>query len=167
VPTGQSWIYEIKYDGYRTLVSADGADVRCYSRRGLDGTDRFGSVPPAIAALKLHGALIDGEMVLMDDDGRTSFASLQDALKRHGAGIRYVAFDLLALDGRDLRGAPLIERKQRLAKLLAKPDPSLIYSAHVEDRGAELLQSLCRRNYEGIVAKRADKPYRSAAAWTR
>jgi bifunctional non-homologous end joining protein LigD len=161
VPAGPGWVYEIKYDGYRTQVTADGATVHCYSRRGLDWTARFGGVPKAIAALKLRGAVLDGEMVIMDDERRTSFGGLQDALKGSGAAIRYVAFDLLAHDGQDLRRLPLLERKERLAKLLPKASPYLMYSAHVEDEGAKLLRSLCSRKFEGIIAKRGDKPYRS------
>ncbi len=161
VPTAAGWIYELKFDGYRTLVRADGKAVRCFTRTGLDWTDRYGAVPKAIAALRLRGTLLDGEMVVIDPEGHTSFAALQEALKQGGAGIAFCAFDLLFHDGKDLRALPLVERKTRLERLLARPDPSLIYSAHLEGRGDELLRSLCRRKFEGLIAKRGDRPYRS------
>ncbi|TXL72577.1 hypothetical protein FHP25_25100 [Vineibacter terrae] len=161
VPAGKAWVYEIKYDGYRTLVAADGPAVRCYSRTGLDWTGRYPAAALAIAALKLRDALLDGEMAVFDADGRTSFAGLQDALKRGGANIAFCAFDLLRCDGEDLRRRPLVERKARLAELLDGAPASLIYSAHLDKGGARLHSSLCRRGYEGIVAKRGDKPYAS------
>ena len=149
VPTAAGWIYEIKYDGYRTLVAASGKTVTCYSRNGLDWTHRYGAAPAAIAALNLRGALIDGEMAVYDKEGRTSFEALHEALKRGGAGIAFCAFDLLALNGEDLRSLPLVERKKRLESILRGASASVIYSAHVDRDGDKLLASLCRRRFEG------------------
>ena len=161
VPTAAGWVYEIKFDGYRTLIAASGNVVRCYSRRGLNWTSRFGAVPAAIAALGLRGALLDGEMAVLDQDGRSSFSALHEALKAGGSGITFCAFDLLYLDGEDLRGLPLEQRKRRLEKILAGAGPSITYSAHMTARGDELHRALCNQRFEGIIAKRSDKPYRS------
>ena len=106
VPTAAGWVYEIKFDGYRTLIAANGGIVRCYSRRGLNWTTRFGAVPRAIAALDLRGALLDGEMVVIGPGRRTSFSGLHEALKSNGAGLAFVAFDLLFDAGKDLRPLP-------------------------------------------------------------
>jgi bifunctional non-homologous end joining protein LigD len=97
-------------------------------------------------------------MAVLEQDGRTSFSALHEALKAGGRGITFCAFDLLYLDGQDLRGWPLEQRKRRLEKLLAGAGPSITYSAHVTARGDELYRLLCNQRFEGLIAKRADKP---------
>jgi bifunctional non-homologous end joining protein LigD len=162
-PTGPHWIFEVKLDGYRTIAAADGKTVRCYSRTGLDWTDRFGAVPATIAKLGLKGALLDGEMVVVDEKGRTSFGALQEALTAGGAGISYFVFDLLAERGDDLRSLPLLERKNRLRDLLARAPKGgpVLFGEHMMGDGAAILRRLCELGTEGIIAKRADRPYRS------
>ena len=163
VPMGDKWLFEIKFDGYRILTTADGDEVRCYTRNGLDWTARFGGLPTAIAKLGLDRVLLDGELVAIDTDGRSNFSLLQEALSQGGKGLSYFVFDLLFAGGDDLRDLPLIERKNRLKKLLAgsgKHGPVFL-SDHLDGDGRSMLKTLCNKNFEGIIAKRADRPYRS------
>ena len=168
VPTGNDWLHEIKYDGYRALIAASGEKVRLYTRNGLDWTDKFGSLMASIAALELPPCLIDGEVVALDGNGNPDFSTLQNALKRgHGEEdadhpLHLFAFDLLSLDGQDLKSLTTIERKERLEALLAHADTPIHVSDHVLGAGETLFQSLCEAGQEGIISKRADAPYRSA-----
>lgn len=168
VPTGNDWLHEIKYDGYRALIAASGDKVCLYTRNGLDWTDKFRPLVGAIAALNLPPCLIDGEVVALDGDGNPDFSTLQNALKRgHGEEdadhpLHLFAFDLLSLDGQDVRGLSTIERKERLEALLAAAEPPIHMSDHVLGAGEALFGSLCDAGQEGIISKRADAPYRSA-----
>ncbi|SOB80030.1 ATP-dependent DNA ligase LigD phosphoesterase module /ATP-dependent DNA ligase LigD polymerase module [Sphingomonas guangdongensis] len=159
VPGGTGWLHEVKYDGYRALLSVSGGEVRAYTRHGLDWTDRFGPVVEAVAALDLPPCLLDGEVVALDKDGRPNFSALQSALKS-GAPLHYFAFDLLEQDGEDLTGLSNRDRKERLATLLEGASEPIHYAEHIETSGEALYESLCREGYEGIVSKRADAPYR-------
>ena len=114
VPTGERWIHEIKYDGYRTLVAIGGGAAKAYTRSGLDWSHRFAPLLQEAATLDVRSALIDGEAVVVDEQGRSSFQKLQTALKGDPGAIVYYGFDLLSLDGEDLTGLPLIERKEKL-----------------------------------------------------
>lgn len=113
VPAGSGWLHEMKYDGYRLLIAVGGGEARAYTRSGLDWSDRFASLLAEAQRLKVETALIDGEAVVLDADGRSNFQSLQNALKGSADTIDYFAFDLLELDGEDLTGLPLTERKAR------------------------------------------------------
>ena len=162
-PEGEGWVFEVKFDGYRTEIAASGADVRAYTRSGLDWTERF---PPIIAAAKsldLNGVLMDGEVVVMDAEGRSSFGALQNTLQAGRGPLVYMAFDLLHEGKTDWRSQPLTARKQRLAELLAPAarDGVLIYSDHVAEHGAEMLDMAREKKLEGIIAKRGDRPYRA------
>ncbi len=159
VPAGSGWLHEVKFDGYRALVAVAGDTVKAYTRHGLDWTDRFAPVVTAIAKLGLGSALIDGEVVALDKDGRPSFSALQSALKTGGA-LHYFAFDLLEQDGEDLTPLPNVARKDRLAALLADAAPPIHYAEHIASGGEKLFETLCGQGYEGIVSKRADAPYR-------
>jgi bifunctional non-homologous end joining protein LigD len=163
VPAGEKWLFEIKFDGYRILTAASGDEVRCYTRNGLDWTARFGSLPDAIANLDLDRALLDGELVAIDEDGRSNFSALQEALSQGGTGLSYFVFDLLFAGGKDLRPLPLIERKERLKTLLgsAGKQGPVFLSDHVRADGRSMLRTLRKKGFEGIIAKRADRPYRS------
>lgn len=159
-PDGAGWIHETKYDGYRCLLAIGGGRVICYTRRGHDWTERFASLIGPALKLPLESALIDGEAMVLDEEGRSNFALMQNALKT-GAPLVYVAFDLLWLDGADLRRLPLIERKRRLRAILGRRRTGrLRFSEHLEGRGADILKRLCAAGYEGIVSKRKDAPYR-------
>ena len=162
VPSGNQWLHEIKYDGYRALIAVAGDKVVIHTRTGLDWTDRFPDVAEAIAALDLPPALIDGEIVKLDTDGNPSFSALQTALKAGKGGFTLFAFDLLSLDGEDLTGRPNIERKERLAALLPDDDDVVRLSDHVIGAGEKLFAAMCKAGQEGIISKRADAPYRSA-----
>lgn len=167
VPTGNDWLHEIKYDGYRALIAVSGDKVKLHTRNGLDWTDKFALLTDAIAALDLPPCLIDGEVVALDGNGNPDFSTLQKALKRgHGqedpAHPRHLfAFDLLSLDGQDLKGLTTIERKERLESLLGRAEPPIHVSDHVLGAGETLFRSLCEAGQEGIISKRADAPYRS------
>ena len=114
-PDGDSWIHEIKFNGYRTAGRIEGGKVRMLTRRGLDWTARFQPIARALAELPLREAYLDGEIAVLAADGVTSFAALEEALsRRQGSRLTYHVFDLLHLDGQDLTGFPLLERKRLL-----------------------------------------------------
>lgn len=161
VPAGDGWLFEMKYDGYRCLAAIKGEDVRLYTRNGLDWTEQFGALVEPLQKLKLGSALIDGEICAFDAKGRTDFSTLKNALS-DGGRLEYFAFDLLEHDGKDLTKRPLVERKEALAKLLgkaARKDP-VQFSSHVIGHGQKVLDALCRDGHEGVIAKRANDPYR-------
>ena len=169
-PSGAGWVHEIKFDGYRIQARLDHGEVRLLTRKGLDWAGKFPNVAAAVAKLPAETALIDGEIVVEDERGLSNFSMLQVALKegRRDAFVYYV-FDLLHLDGRDLRELPLIERKAELKRLIdaAKAAGNTIrYSEHFDEDGALVLQQACRMTLEGIVSKRADAPYRSGRVET-
>ncbi|BBD99473.1 DNA ligase D [Sphingobium amiense] len=167
VPAGNEWMHEIKYDGYRAIVAVAGDKVRVSTRNGLDWTDKFGPLVRAIAALDLPPALIDGEIVAFGPDGNPSFSALQEVLKRgHGSQredtpFHFFAFDLLSLEGKDMKKLPQIERKERLEALLRDASPPVMVADHVIGAGDKLYRSLCGAGQEGIIAKRIDAPYRA------
>lgn len=168
-PSGQEWLHEIKLDGYRCQVRLVRGEVTIHTRGGHDWTDRFRALANAAAALPARDALFDGEIVVLDGGGVSSFAALKEALHtgRQDDMVLY-AFDLLHLDGADLRSLPLLERKRRLEDFIsAAPDSSrLRYSDHVLSDGPHIVRQACRLGAEGIVSKRTDAPYRSGRSRT-
>jgi bifunctional non-homologous end joining protein LigD len=168
-PDGPEWIHEQKFDGYRILADKTGGEVRLYSRRFNDWTTEFPSVAQAVAKLPCERALIDGEVAAVLPDGRTSFQALQNAFSGTGANLCYFVFDLLAVDGEDLRARSLIERKQRLQDLVRKKPGVIRYSDHVEGSGRKFFDLACKRGLEGIVSKRRDSPYSGGrgGAWLK
>jgi len=159
VPPGSNWMHEIKYDGYRTLIAVGGGKARAYTRTGLDWSDRFAPIVRAAADLE-GSALIDGEVVALDKDGRPSFQALQASLKDGSGNLAYFAFDLLTLDGEDLTALPNLDRKERLKGLLVDAPEAIRFSDHVLGNGEKLFDSLCKQGLEGVVSKRIDAPYR-------
>jgi len=163
-PDSQGWVHEIKFDGYRIQACIAGDSVALKTRTGLDWTTKFETVQAACLALSGHDVILDGEIASIDETGASSFSALQDDLKsgRQDRMVYYV-FDLLHLDGYDLTGAPLVERKRALAELLAElpKDGAIRLSEHFEEDGATMLKHACNLHLEGIVSKRADGPYRS------
>lgn len=161
VPAGEGWLFEMKYDGYRCLAAVNGESVRLYTRNGLDWTEQFRALVGPFQNLKLKSALIDGEICAFDEKGRTDFSTLKSVLS-NGGRLEFFAFDLLETNGKDLTGLPLIERKAKLEKLLAGPgrEEPIQYSSHVRQHGQAVLDALCRDGHEGVIAKRADAPYR-------
>lgn len=162
-PAGADWLHEIKFDGYRLQARIEGADLRLLTRSGLDWTARFGTaIPAALRALGAESALIDGEIVVEAHGGASDFSALQaDLSAGREDRFAFYLFDLLYLDGRDLRALPLIERKGMLDALLLGAPAPLRYSSHFGERGALVLRHACRLSLEGIISKRADAPYRS------
>lgn len=166
VPPGDRWVHEMKFDGYRTLIAVGGGEGRAYTRSGLDWSDRFASIIGDAVDLKAGSALIDGEAVVVDAQGKTSFQALQAALKGDPGQILYYAFDLLALDGEDLTSKPLLERKERLAALIGEGTAHIRYSDHIVGRGEELFDSFCGAGLEGVISKRADARYSGSRSGT-
>jgi bifunctional non-homologous end joining protein LigD len=162
VPEGPDWVFEMKYDGYRCLAALAGDGVRLYTRSGLDWTEKFAAVVPALQAIGAGSALIDGELCAFDENGRTDFSTLKDHLS-NGGPLTFFAFDLLSLDGTDLRKKPLVERKARLEQLLGKAETgSLVqFSTHVTGNGQKVFDAVCRGRHEGIIAKDGTAPYQS------
>lgn len=163
-PKGAAWLHEIKYDGYRLQIAADRDAVRIFTRTGLDWTAKFKPLADAVARLSLDRALLDGEAVVVDAAGRTSFSALQAVLRdAKGRGVTYFAFDLLAYAGEDLTATPLTLRKARLRTALAAADAAgpLYFSDHVRGDGAAMLAQVCARGLEGVVSKRADAAYQA------
>src|SRR5215831_8957593 len=160
-PSGPGWLHEIKHDGFRILARRDGAGVRLLTRRGNDFTARFPLVASAVAALQARSCLIDGEAIVCDDNGLAVF----DLIRGHGSKTSAVlcAFDLLELDGRDLRRRPIEERKGLLAKLLRDRDSdlSIVLNQIYEGDGEIVFSLACKLGYEGIVSKRLGSTYRS------
>ena len=163
-PDGEEWVHEIKFDGYRTQARLNGGKVMLSTRSGLDWTARFPSIAAALKAFPATQAVLDGEIVSEGKDGISDFSALQDDLKsgRHDRLVYYV-FDILYLDGFDLTGAALTDRKRALADLFeAVPQDSVVrLSEQFETSGPLLLKHACRMHLEGIVSKRSGAPYRS------
>ncbi|RWA66736.1 DNA ligase D [Mesorhizobium sp.] len=162
VPAGDRWLHEMKYDGYRILVAVGSGQARAYTRSGLDWSHRFPSILSEASKLKVGSALIDGEAVVVDANGRSNFQALQNALKGAPSTIDFYAFDLLQLDGEDLTRRPLLDRKEKLQAILPAKNPVLRYSDHILGRGEELLERFCAAGLEGVVSKLSDSPYVAA-----
>jgi bifunctional non-homologous end joining protein LigD len=171
-PEGPRWAYEIKHDGFRFVCRRDGDGVRVFSRNAKDCTDKVPAIVEALHALPVKSATLDGEGVVVDERGLTDFDRLRSALAGRG-GSRAVflyGFDLLELDGEDLRPHPWQIRRATLAGLLGKTRPGIRLSEHLDGAdGAEVFAHACRMGLEGIVAKRRDRPYRSGrcADWIK
>ncbi len=160
-PSGHEWLHEIKYDGYRAVTALAGNKIALYTRNGLNWTDRFARLVPALQRLNCASALLDGEIAVADAKGHTDFGALQDALSTGQGVLTYYLFDLLHLDGEDIQRRPLTERKQKLRDLLKGVEAPLIYSDHVVGNGAKAFEQACAMKLEGLISKQADVPYRS------
>src|SRR3954465_7192718 len=158
VPTGNSWIHEIKYDGYRLLLAVGEGVATAWTRNGKDWSDKFKALVKAAAKLPA-GCLIDGEAVAIDDDGKPSFQLLQSTLKGGRPNLAFYAFDLLIDRGEDIRKLPNIERKERLAALLEGVAPPIIYGDHIGGRGEEMFAAVCKEGGEGVISKKASAAY--------
>jgi bifunctional non-homologous end joining protein LigD len=159
-PTGTGWVHEIKHDGYRLMARRDGAGIRLFTRNGHDLAYRFPSIRDAVAALKVRSCLIDGEAVACDDHGLAVFDRLR--YRRADGSVFMYAFDLVELDGQDLRREPLETRKATLASLLRACQPGVRLNGHLEhDDGSIVFRHACALGCEGIVSKRLGSIYRS------
>jgi bifunctional non-homologous end joining protein LigD len=160
VPTGNSWIHEYKYDGYRLLLAVGDGVATAWTRNGKDWSDKFKALVKAAAKLPA-GCLIDGEAAAIDEHGMPSFQLLQSTLKdQKGANLVFYAFDLLVDRGEDIKKLPQIDRKARLASLLEGVPPPILYGDHIVGRGEAMFNAMCEQGGEGIVSKKANAPYR-------
>ncbi|MBC3464857.1 DNA ligase D [Pseudomonas sp. RW10S2] len=170
-PPSGDWRYEVKFDGYRILARIDGDDVRLFTRNGHDWSAKMPRQVEALKALGLDAAWLDGEMVVVDDNGVADFQALQNAFDtEHDERITYYLFDLPWLGREDLRELPLKARRDTLARLLEdNASPVLRYSADFEEPVDSLLDSACRLQLEGLIGKRADSPYvgRRSSDWVK
>jgi bifunctional non-homologous end joining protein LigD len=171
-PSTMGWGHELKLDGYRLQLRVEKGRVVLKTRKGLDWTEKFGSI--ANAARRLPDCILDGEAVALNAQENPDFSALQAALSEgNDAAIEFFAFDILFLEGEDLRGQVLEERKQRLQALLdEQPEETtayIRYLSHLEADGVAVLASACEAQLEGIISKQLDAPYRSgrAASWTK
>jgi bifunctional non-homologous end joining protein LigD len=158
-PTGEAWLHEIKHDGFRVIARKDGTRVRLYSRPGNDLTQRFPLIVEALVGLHSHSCILDGEAVACDDKGMPCFDRLRR--RRHDEAVFLYAFDLIELNGDDLRREPLEVRKATLASVLAKAAPGLRLNEHIEADGPTVFAHACKMGLEGIVSKRKASSYRS------
>ncbi|WP_308364549.1 MULTISPECIES: DNA ligase D [unclassified Microbulbifer] len=173
VPFRGDWIYEIKLDGYRLLARLERGEVRLITRNGQDWTGRFPELAEALEVLPVDSALLDGEVVAMGRDGISRFGRLQEALSSgRTARLIYQVFDLPYLEGYDLAGVALLERKRTLETLLRAADMKggiIRYSDHIEAKGAAFFERACQLGLEGIICKRADSHYqqRRSRDWVK
>ena len=158
-PCSETWVHEIKHDGFRMMVRRDAAGVRLLTRNGIDWTTRFPRIAEAAAALRVKYFLIDGEAVCCDGEGMPVFDRLR--YRRDDRHVFLYAFDLLQLDSRDLRREPIEDRKAELAKLLRHAKSGLQLNAHISEPGDIVFRHACKLGLEGIVSKRLGSPYRS------
>jgi len=161
-PVGEGWLHELKLDGYRIQAHKNGSSVHLYTRTGLDWTHRMKSTAEGVATLPVHSAILDGEVVVLSENGTTNFADLQASFSDGGKHSRtYFVFDLLHADGHNLRNAQLIERKQLLAEILANTPVGIGFSEHINANGASVFNRACELHAEGIVSKLAAGQYKS------
>jgi bifunctional non-homologous end joining protein LigD len=158
-PSGPDWVHEVKHDGYPLIVRRQGEAVRLFTRRGYTGRAAIRRFASAAAKIRAQSFTLDGEAVVCGEDGVAIF----DTLHRHGTVRAAIlqAFDLLELDGEDLRPLPLGQRKNRMARLLARVGAGIAINEHTDENGAVVFLHACRMGLEGIVSKRLTAPYRS------
>jgi ATP-dependent DNA ligase len=167
-PSGPDWVHEIKHDGYRLMVRRDGSRVRCFTRTGHDWAARFLAIVDAALQIKAQSFLIDGEAVIAREDGLPDFRALRARHRGHEAAL--FAFDLIELNGDELRDLPLLERKRRLKRLIGRSTRrSIRFVEHLTGDGPTVFRHVCQMGLEGIVSKRVDAPYRSgrSRAWVK
>jgi bifunctional non-homologous end joining protein LigD len=157
-PSGPGWVHEFKHDGIRILACRDSAGVRLITRAGNDFSSRFPLIAMAVSKLPVRSCLIDGEAIVCDENGVAVF----ELIRRHDAGERAVlsAFDLLELDGKDLRRKPIEKRKELLAELLNGSQVSIVFNECFGEDGEIVFREACRLGCEGIVSKRLGSIYR-------
>lgn len=170
-PAGEKWIHEVKFDGYRLQAILSEANVTLMTRSGLDWSNRFGSeIITALQHLSVKNAIIDGEVVVETASGASDFSTLQaDLSEGRSDRFTFYVFDLLHVDGYDIRQLPLIKRKDVLARVVEGAPQAIRYSAHFEEEGSLVFQHACRLSLEGVISKQKDAPYRSGRtkAWVK
>ena len=170
VPTSGTWLYEIKFDGYRILTRFERGKPQIFTRRGHDWTDRMPALAEELATLGIESGWVDGEIVVLNSSGGTDFNALQNAFDRRStARIAYYLFDAPFLAGRDLRGLGNRERRELLEEALGDGTEHIRFSTAFEGDPQPILEQACARGLEGLIAKRADAPYVSgrSSAWLK
>ncbi|WP_083982911.1 DNA ligase D [Devosia soli] len=160
IPSGEDWLFEMKFDGYRAQIAISGSEVKVYTRNGHDWTEQFKLILDPLRKLTKGSALLDGEIVAIDKQGRTNFSMLKTGIAA-GIPLKFYAFDIFEKDGQDLTAKPLLERKAILEEMIGERDTgdSLQYSHHVLDGGAYVFDAMCKGGHEGMIAKRVDGRY--------
>jgi bifunctional non-homologous end joining protein LigD len=160
VPRTPDWIHEIKYDGYRLRLERDGDRIRLFTRNGYDWTKRYPWIVESALKNRMKQFVIDGEAVILGVDGVADFDALHSG--KRNQEVQLYAFDILALDGDDLRALPSSLRKTNLARLLARrPDGIFVAPFEIGEIGPDLFRAACNMGLEGLVSKRRDRPYRA------
>lgn len=171
MPEGEEWVHEIKFDGYRILAYIQDGNVRMYTRTGQDWTHKFHPLADVLRKMPVQNAIIDGEVIALNDEGISSFTLLQEALSKGKTGeLSYYVFDLLYLNGKNITHLPLLERKKKLKPLItAKLDGYVFYSEHFAKQDKHFLQHICHMHMEGVVSKRIDAAYTSkrSKSWVK
>ena len=164
IPQDDGWLYELKYDGYRIVAYIEGNTARLVTRKENDYTKRFKDVASSLIDLAGERAMVlDGEMAVLDASGKTDFHALQNYMKNpKPQNLTYIIFDLLALEGMDLRGETLIRRRERLEELMKDNPRNLYFSRHIKGNGKESFAAACEAGMEGIIGKKADSIYSGA-----
>lgn len=162
-PAGDRWTHEIKYDGYRTQLHLDRAGHRAFTRNGFDWTPRYAALLNAAEKLSCQSAIIDGEVIVQDEHGRSDFNALRVAIEQTPNKLIFYAFDILTLDGRDLRIEPLELRRELLEEMIGEPDPGfpIHFSSSLVRDGPTFFKMIAELNLEGIVSKKLGTTYRS------
>ena len=158
-PSGRGWLHEIKHDGFRIMARRADGRIRLLTRKGTNFSNRFPQIVAAVTLLPVRSCLIDGEAVVCDEDGLAVFELIRGY--RHDTAAVLCAFDLLEMDGEDLRHTPIEQRKDMLAKLLSHPHEGIAFNQHYAGDGAIVFKNACALGCEGIVSKRLGSPYRS------
>ena len=158
LPTDKNWAYEIKYDGYRILAFVENQKVKCKTRNGNDYTLKLSKIVNSLEKINEKSFVLDGEIVSFDEVGRSDFGLLQRAIKE-GNDIYYVVFDILALNGKDLRNENFLKRKEILERVLAKAPANIIFSQHIVNKGKQCFAFAKKQRLEGVVAKKTNSKY--------
>ena len=170
-PSEAGWVHEIKHDGYRTIVVVENGSGRAFTRNGYDWTDRYVPVANCAARLPRGSAILDGEIIVQGENGISDFYALRHAMARQQYRLVFYVFDLLHLDGKDLRSAPLLDRKGMLRQLVGPDDPfcPIQVCEHDDGDGVALFSAASKMGLEGIVSKKADSRYKGgrSSAWRK
>ncbi len=161
-PAGRGWIHEIKHDGFRIMARRDAKGVRLFTRNGYNFADRFRRIVEAIENLPVRSCFIDGEAIVVDANGLSVFDLIRH--RQHDRAAVLCAFDLIELDGKDLRRSPIENRKRALRELLRQKSDGIALNTHFDSDGAIIFKHACELGCEGIVSKRLGSPYTSGRA---
>ena len=158
-PDGDDWIHEVKHDGYRSQLAIENGKVQAFTRRGADWTSKYRPVVAAAGELPVKSAIIDGEMTVLNAEGRSDYRAFRKAIKGNPGRLVFIAFDLLMIDGKDIRGETTLERRERLQILLDDHPPAIQFSEAVHGSGKAFYEAADAMGLEGIVSKRAKAAY--------